>query len=141
RRRRAGLTLLDEPTEDLDVVGVDWLSGWLARPAGALVVATHDRQLLATFRHFFVLEESGCRYFGGSFAELEEDLERRHERDQARCARQLNDLVEKERHDAAVRRRRRRKKNLGRLHEERRAPARAQLMAKKGYAQKSQAKA
>ena len=121
--------------------GVDWLCDALAAHPGAVLVVSHNRLLLARFDHFFVLEESGCRYFRGSFEALERDLKRRHEQGQRRYASKLSHLHARERHDVTVRRRRRRKKNLGRLHEEARGVSRARLGQKKGYAQKSQAKA
>jgi ATPase subunit of ABC transporter with duplicated ATPase domains len=141
--RRAGprLLLLDEPTEDLDVEGIDWLCEWLAGYPGALLVASHHRGLLERFRSFFVIDEAGCRAFEGSFAELERDLEQREQAHALRYRRQLDDLRASERQDETIRRRRRRKKNLGRLHEERRATSRARLHGKKGYAQQSQARA
>ena len=43
---RADLLLLDEPTNHLDDSGVDYLTGQLRDWPGALVVVTHDRQLL-----------------------------------------------------------------------------------------------
>ncbi|MEQ9323486.1 MAG: ATP-binding cassette domain-containing protein, partial [Polyangiaceae bacterium] len=135
------LLLLDEPTEDLDMDGVDWLCGALSDHPGALLVVSHHRQLLRGFEHFFVLEESGCRYFHGPFGALEHDLKERHERGQRRYASKLSHLEDRERHDVTVRRRRRRKKNLGRLHVEARGVSRARLGEKKGYAQNSQAKA
>jgi len=141
RVRAADLLLLDEPTEDLDLASVDWLCGWLPSYDGALLVVSHHRQLLRCFEHFFLLEESGCRYFRGSFDALERDMRERHERGQQRYARTLSHLESRERHDQAVRRRRRRKKKLGRLHEEARGVSRARLGEKKSYAQKSQAKA
>lgn len=141
RERQPGLLMLDEPTEDLDVIAIDWLCEWLAAYPGGLLVVSHHRQLLLHFHHFFVVAESGCRYFRGSFEELEVELDKRGDEEQEKYLRKLNLLVERERHDATLRRRRRRKRNLGRLHEERRAPSRAQLHGKKGYAQTSQAKA
>jgi ATPase subunit of ABC transporter with duplicated ATPase domains len=76
RTSRAEIVLLDEPSEDLDDAALDWLCGWLREFTGCLVVASHDRRLLAEFRHFFVISESGCRYFSGTLVELEAELER-----------------------------------------------------------------
>jgi len=43
---RFDLLLLDEPTNDLDFEGLDRLERFLAANAGALVVVSHDRELL-----------------------------------------------------------------------------------------------
>ncbi|SDC61856.1 macrolide transport system ATP-binding/permease protein [Sanguibacter gelidistatuariae] len=43
---RADLLLLDEPTNHLDRDGIDFLTRELTRWAGAVVIVTHDRQLL-----------------------------------------------------------------------------------------------
>lgn len=141
RERSPGVLLLDEPTDGLDVHAIDELVDWTERFAGTLVVASHHRALLERFRCFFLMEETGCRAFVGSLAALERDLERRHEEGQVRYARQLRQLEARERHHERVKRRKRRKRNLGRIHEEGRAPSRAQLHGKKGYAQVSQGKA
>lgn len=135
------LLLLDEPTEDLDIDGIDWLCDWLRTYPGATLVVSHHRQLLRGFEHFFVLEESGCRHVHGDFDALERELEERHQRGQQRYASKLSHLEARERRDVTIRRRRRRKKNLGRLHEEARGVSRARLGEKKSYAQGSQAKA
>lgn len=42
----AALLLLDEPTNHLDLNGVDFLGEELARRAGAVLLVTHDRQLV-----------------------------------------------------------------------------------------------
>lgn len=139
--KRPGLLLLDEPTEDLDVKGVRWLRRWVETWPGGLVVASHDRQLLSSFRHFFILRESGCQYFAGSLGELDGELRRQEDGRQRRYVRNLNVLAEREHHHDTVCRRRRRKKNLGRLHEEARMPTKAQLKGNKSYAQASQGKA
>ncbi|WP_307844099.1 ABC-F family ATP-binding cassette domain-containing protein [Sanguibacter suaedae] len=43
---RADLLLLDEPTNHLDRAGIDFLTAELCRWGGAVVIVTHDRQLL-----------------------------------------------------------------------------------------------
>ncbi len=139
--RRPDLLLLDEPTQDLDMTGVDWLAARIASWPGALLMVSHHRGLLEQFSHFFVMAESGCRYLSGSFGELEKDLEQRHHDGEKKYLRALTVLLEREQHHEVVCRRRRRKKNLGRLHEQARAPSMAQLKGKKSYAQASQGKA
>lgn len=134
------LLLLDEPTQDLDDASVRWLVRWLGDWDGALIVVSHDRRLLRCFHDFFVLAESGCRHVSGSFEELVEELERESVEGERSYLRNLNRLMEKESHNATVRRRRQRKKNVGRIREVRRAPARAHLNGKRSYAQVSQGK-
>ncbi len=80
----AQILLLDEPSEHLDESAVAWLRAWLSDWHGCLIVASHDRRLLADFRHFFVVSESGCRYFCGSLAELHFELEREHRESEQR---------------------------------------------------------
>jgi ATPase subunit of ABC transporter with duplicated ATPase domains len=134
------LLLLDEPSHDLDDANLEWLLRRLAAFPHALVVVSHDLRLLRAFGEFFIAEESGCRHFSGSCEQLLANLEReRHQREQ-RYVRDLQRLLDDERHNATVRRRRQRKKNLGRLHELKRCPSRAKLNAKRSYKQVSQGK-
>ena len=71
RQAAPEMLLLDEPTQDLDTAGIAWLRGWLRGWKGGALVASHDAALLQDFEHFFVLSESGARYFRGALAELE----------------------------------------------------------------------
>lgn len=137
----AEMLLLDEPTEDLDEVGIAWLRRWLgAWDRGAMVVS-HHRALLRGFEHFFVVAESGCRYFGGTFEALERSLAEEGEARERQYVETLNVLDQQERRDEQIRRRRQRKKNVGRLHELDRRTSRARLNAKRGEAQQNQGKA
>jgi ATPase subunit of ABC transporter with duplicated ATPase domains len=99
---RAEVLLLDEPTLHLDEAAVEWLRTWLGEWAGCVIVASHDRRLLAHFRHFFVVSESGCHYFGGSLAELETHLEREHQALEGRYVRNLRRLAAHEEHTEQV---------------------------------------
>jgi len=134
---RADILLLDEPTLHLDESAVEWLRAWLEEWPGPVMVASHDRRLLADMRHFFVVSESGCHYFGGSLTELEAHLEREHEATERRYQRSLNRLAEREAHTEQVARRKARKKRAGRCAELDRATPRIRLNQKRAHAQVS----
>jgi ATPase subunit of ABC transporter with duplicated ATPase domains len=140
-RARADVLLLDEPTDDLDEEGVAWLRAWLADFRGCLVVASHDRRLLQDFRHFFIARESGCRYFAGSFAELEAAEEREHTAGETRYLQNLRRQADREEHTALVARRKARKKRYGRCRELDRATSRVRLNCKRSQAQESHGRA
>ncbi len=140
RASEPDLLLLDEPTHDLDADNIDWLLGWIGEWRNSLIVVSHNRKLMRCFRDFFIVEEAGCRHFHGSFDDLIADMARKAELEERRYVRNLNRLLDKERHNAKVRGRRQRKKNLGRIHELRRCPSRGRLNENRSYAQESQGK-
>lgn len=45
---RPDLLILDEPTNNLDLAGIDWLRKWLFLYKGAIFMITHDRSLIAS---------------------------------------------------------------------------------------------
>lgn len=137
----AEMLLLDEPTEDLDEVGLAWLVGWLTRWDRGAMVVSHHRALLRGFEHFFVVAESGCRYFAGTFEALERSLAEEGEARERQYVETLNVLDQQERRDEQIRRRRQRKKNVGRLHELDRGTPKIRLNRKRSYAQESQGRA
>lgn len=137
RASGAEILLLDEPTEDLDDEGVAWLRRWLGDWPGALVVATHDRRLLEDFRHFFVASESGCRYFSGTLAGLDADLERERVAHERSYVSRLHRLVTEEERTLHIARRKARKKRYGRASELDRATPRIRLNQKRDHAQVS----
>ena len=134
---RTDILLLDEPTLHLDEAAVKWLRASLKRRPGCVIVASHDRRLLADMQHFFVLSEAGSHYFGGSLSELEQHLEREHDAQEQRYLRNLNRLAEQEAHTARVARRKARKKRKGRCSELDRATPRIRLNQKRDHAQVS----
>jgi ATPase subunit of ABC transporter with duplicated ATPase domains len=139
--RCPGLLLLDEPTEDLDEIGVKWLINLLSAWQNGLLVVSHDRELLSHFNHFFIIAESGCNYFSGSFRELNRYLEQQAKGADKHYTQKCQMLVKKEEHRAKVLRRRRRKKNYGRISELERCTPRQRLNKKRSMAQVSQGKA
>lgn len=131
----AEMLLLDEPTQDLDERGVQWLRNWLKNWSGGLLVASHEAQLLQDFQHFFVMAETGCHYFSGGFSELESDLERSRLASEKSYLQNLNRMLKLEEHTEYVKRRRGRKKQYGRVSELGRATPRKTLNQKRDYAQ------
>jgi ATPase subunit of ABC transporter with duplicated ATPase domains len=55
----ATLLLLDEPTDNLDLVSAEALERGLAQFEGTVVAVTHDRWFLRSFDRFVVLEDDG----------------------------------------------------------------------------------
>jgi ATPase subunit of ABC transporter with duplicated ATPase domains len=137
---RPELLLLDEPSQELDASGVAWLARWLAEWRDGLLVVSHDRRVLRAFDQFVVVAEAGCRLVSGTFEDLLADLEKEREASERRYLGHLNRLAASEEHNATVRRRRQRKKNLGRIRELKRCPARIKLNDKRSYKQESQGK-
>jgi ATPase subunit of ABC transporter with duplicated ATPase domains len=140
RDARPDLLLLDEPTRDLDTDNIAWLVAWLSKWRDGLVVVSHDRRVLRTFDQFFVVAESGCHHVAGTFDDLLAKLERERQEHERRYLAGLNRLVAREERNANLRRRRQRKKNVGRIRELKRCPARIKLNDKRSYKQESQGK-
>lgn len=134
-RRGPALLLLDEPSQDLDWEGITWLRDQLARWQGGALVASHDTHLLQDFQHFFVLSESGARYFPGSLAQLEVELLREEHASQASYLSGLQRMVDHEEHSDLVARRRARKERYGRVREIDRGSPRVILNLKRSQAQ------
>ncbi|HKU39951.1 MAG TPA: ATP-binding cassette domain-containing protein [Polyangiales bacterium] len=137
---RPDLLLLDEPTRDLDRAGLDWLIGALRGFREGLLVVSHDRRLLREFREFFVVAESGCHHFRGSYDGLVAELARTHAESERRYLSELEQLSAKEQQQFRVKQRRERKKNVGRVRELGRATPKIVLNGKRSYAQEKQAK-
>lgn len=84
----ASLLLLDEPTNHLDLLGVDFLAEELARRDGAVLLVTHDRQLVDRLGGA-ILEIHGGRLERYSPGYERYRHERRARREQARKAWEL----------------------------------------------------
>jgi ATPase subunit of ABC transporter with duplicated ATPase domains len=135
------LLLLDEPTEDLDEAGVKWLIKWLLRWKNGLLVVSHDLILLNHFKHFFVITESGCKYFSGRFSDLNKKMKEEEEKAEKKYLQKLHILSKKEEQRIKILRRRQRKKNFGRISELKRCTPKQRLNKKRGKAQVNQGKA
>jgi len=80
---RFAVTLLDEPTNDLDFEGLGRLQAWIARRPGGMVIVSHDRAFLEqTVSTVLELDEHDgtSREFGGGWAgyRAERATARRH---------------------------------------------------------------
>ncbi len=137
----ADMLLLDEPTEDLDAAGISWLFDWIPEWENGLIVVSHDRLLLSLFKHFFIISESGCTCFSGSFNELSKYMDQEANDSEKRYVRNVQMLDRKEEHRATVIKRRQRKKNYGRISELERCTPKQRLNKKRSGAQVSQGKA
>ena len=63
----ADLLVLDEPTNHLDRPGRRWLMEALAQWPGAVLVASHDRELLGMAHHIAALSAAGLQRYGGDW--------------------------------------------------------------------------
>jgi ATPase subunit of ABC transporter with duplicated ATPase domains len=134
------LLLLDEPTHDLDQASLGWLQNALRCFENALIVVTHDRRLLREFQDFFLVAESGCRYFHGSCEALLRMLEREQYEGEQRYLSELTRLTREEKHHFVDAKRAERKKNVGRVRELKRSQSRMRLNTLRGTAQQTQAR-
>lgn len=80
----ADYLLLDEPTNHLDRQGREWFYAQLARQNGGVLIASHDRELLAQVPRILELSASGLHSYGGNYADYQR--QRTAEQQAARAA-------------------------------------------------------
>ncbi|EOX3826637.1 ABC-F family ATP-binding cassette domain-containing protein [Enterobacter quasiroggenkampii] len=80
----ADFMLLDEPTNHLDRQGRAWFYDQLSRYQDGVLVASHDRELLAQVPRILELSASGLRSYGGNYADYQ--AQRDAEQQAARAA-------------------------------------------------------
>jgi len=94
----ADYLLLDEPTNHLDRQGREWFYAQLAHCRCGVMVATHDRELLAQVPRILELSGTGLRVYGGNY----DDYERQRDAEQ-QAARAALDHAATERKRTRVR--------------------------------------
>ncbi len=80
----ADFLLLDEPTNHLDRQGRRWFYDQLTRFQGGVLVASHDRELLAQVPRILELSAHGLRSYGGNYSDYQ--TQRDTEQQAARAA-------------------------------------------------------
>jgi len=92
----ADLLLLDEPENHLDLQAREWLEGFLKDWTGALVVISHDRQLLnAVTRRTVEVHRGTTRSFAGNYEAYQREKARLAS-DQSDEHRRQQEFIEKE---------------------------------------------
>ena len=86
--RNPNFLILDEPTNDLDIMTLNVLEDYLSTFKGCLLIVSHDRYFLdKTVDHLFVMREGGAvKDFVGTYSEYREYV-REQEAEEARTAR------------------------------------------------------
>jgi ATP-binding cassette subfamily F protein 3 len=72
------ILLLDEPTNHLDLASVEWLQGFLATYAGAIVLVSHDRDFINEIaNHVAELARGTLTEYTGDYADFVEQRDER----------------------------------------------------------------
>ena len=79
--RNPNILILDEPTNDLDIMTLNVLEEHLKEFKGSLIIVSHDRYFLdKTVDHLFIFEENGrIKDFVGQYSEYREYIKEREE--------------------------------------------------------------
>jgi ATP-binding cassette subfamily F protein uup len=83
--RNPNFLILDEPTNDLDILTLNILEDFLLEFPGCVIIVTHDRYFMdKVVEHLFVFEGDGqIRDFNGDYSDYRE-IQREREREQRR---------------------------------------------------------
>lgn len=105
----ADFLLLDEPTNHLDSAGRAWLYQQLDQWRGGLLIASHDRQLLAHMERIVELTPGALRSYGGNYDDYrrQRDMEQQAARadlEHAREERRRTRARQQKEHDMSQRR-------------------------------------
>ncbi|WP_215142209.1 ribosomal protection-like ABC-F family protein [Exiguobacterium qingdaonense] len=96
--RQVDLVLLDEPTNHLDLESIDWLTKWLDRFKGTVLIISHDRQLMDDIATVILELSDGqvTRYLGNytAYKHQKEEERLRDERAHARYVSRKAELLE-----------------------------------------------
>lgn len=84
----ADVLFLDEPSNHMDETGKNWLIEKIRHYSGHIVLASHDRALLAEVDQIWHLSNLGLRIFCGNYAAFK----RQHDAEQQSLARQISAL-------------------------------------------------
>ncbi|HEX6655264.1 MAG TPA: ABC-F family ATP-binding cassette domain-containing protein, partial [Candidatus Limnocylindria bacterium] len=101
------LLLLDEPTNHLDLASVEWLQGFLAEYAGAVILVSHDRDFInAIVNRVAELHAGSLTEYTGDYADFVEQRDERiaqlerHAAAQGRKIAQVERFIERFRYKA-----------------------------------------
>ena len=94
--RNPNLLILDEPTNDLDILTLNVLEEYLMAFKGSLLIVSHDRYFLdKTVDHLFIFREGGAvKDFVGQYSEYREYI-KEQEADEARQAKAAAEKAQK----------------------------------------------
>jgi ATPase subunit of ABC transporter with duplicated ATPase domains len=106
--------LLDEPTNNLDADGREAVATLLQRWRGGVLVASHDRALLARVERIVELTSVGVTVFGGAWPEFAQAREAARARAEAELGRATNALRGAERAAQEAKERKARRDKMGR---------------------------
>ena len=132
--------LLDEPTNNLDADGREAVAALLERRRGGVIVASHDRALLARVDRIVELTSVGVTVFGGAWPEFAQAREAARARAEAELGWATNALRGAERAVQEAKERKARRDKMGRAKHARGGDSKMFLDAEKQRAENSGAR-